>query len=122
MTIGLKYLLESFEFGANWQYKSGVLYSPLVDREPYTNPFTKNKTWLPIHGDPARKAPYHRLDLRFHWSFLIYDRLTGGFTLELWNAYNRTNYLQVRYNDKFTKEIPIAQLPIVPFLAVTLEF
>ena len=122
VTIGLNYLLESLEFGVNWQYKSGVLYSPLLDREPYTNPFTKNKTWLPIYGDPARKAPYHRLDLRVHWSFLIYDRWKGGLTLELWNAYNRTNYLQVRYNDNFTKEVPIAQLPIVPFLAVTAEF
>ncbi len=122
VTIGLNYLLESLEFGANWQYKSGVLYSPLLDRERYTNPFTKNKTWLPIHGDPARTAPYHRLNLRFHWSFLIYDRWKGGFTLELWNAYNRTNYLQVRYGDNYTKEVWIAQLPIVPFLAVTLEF
>ena len=122
LTIGLNYLLESLEFGANWQYKSGVLYSPLLDRERYTNPFTKNKTWLPIHGDPARTAPYHRLNLRFHWSFLIYDRWKGGFTLELWNAYNRTNYLQVRYGDNYTKEVWIAQLPIVPFLAVTLEF
>ncbi len=122
VTIGLNYLLESLEFGANWQYKSGVLYSPLLDRERYTNPFTKNKTWLPIHGEPARTAPYHRLNLRFHWSFLIYDRWKGGFTLELWNAYNRTNYLQVRYGDNYTKEVWIAQLPIVPFLAVTLEF
>ena len=122
LTIGLNYLLESLEFGANWQYKSGVLYSPLLDREPYINPFTKNKTWLPIHGEPARTVPYHRLNLRAHWSFLIYDRWKGGVTLELWNAYNRTNILQVRYNDKVTKEIPIAQLPIVPFLALTLEF
>ena len=122
MTIGLNYLLESLEFGANWQYKSGVLYSPLLDREPYTNPFTKNKTWLPIHGDPAREVPYHRLNLRFHWSFLIYDRYNGGLTLELWNAYNRTNILQVRYNDNYTKEVRITQLPIVPFLAVTLAF
>lgn len=121
-TIGLNYLLESLEFGVNWQYKSGVLYSPLLDREPYTNPFTKNKTWLPIYGDPEREAAYHRLDLRFHWSFLIYDRLKGGLTLELWNAYNRTNILQVRYNKNYTKEVPVAQLPIVPFLAVTLEF
>ena len=122
VTIGLNYLLESLEFGANWQYKSGVLYSPLLDREPYTNPFTKNKTWLPIYGDPARKAPYHRLDLRFHLSFLIWNRWKGGLTLELWNAYNRTNILQVRYNKNYTKDVPVAQLPIVPFLAVTLEF
>ena len=122
VTIGLNYLLESLEFGANWQYKSGVLYSPLVDREPYTNPFTKNNTWLPIYGEMEREAAYHRLDLRFHWSFLHVGRWKGGFTAELWNAYNRTNFLQVRYNKNYTKEVPVAQLPIVPFLALTLEF
>lgn len=129
--IGLNYLLDSWEFGANWQYKSGVLYSPLLDREPYTNPFTKNETWLPIYGDPERTAAYHRLDLRFHrsfqieefhWYFIHINNWKSGFTFELWNAYNRTNVLQVRYNPNYTKEIPIAQLPIVPFLAATLEF
>ena len=122
VTIGLNYLLESLEFGANWQYKSGVLYSPLLDREPYTNPFTKNKTWLPIYADPAREAAYHRLDLRLHWSFLNIGRWKGGFTAELWNAYNRTNILQVRYDGNYTKEVRITQLPIVPFFAATLEF
>ncbi|RKU36601.1 hypothetical protein C6496_13250 [Candidatus Poribacteria bacterium] len=129
--IGLNYLLGSWEFGANWQYKSGVLYSPLLDREPYTNPFTKNETWLPIYGDPERTAAYHRLDLRFHrsfqieefhWYFIHINNWKSGFTFELWNAYNRTNVLQVRYNPNYTKEIPIPQLPIVPFLAATLEF
>ena len=122
VTIGMNYRSNRWEFGANWQYKSGVLYSPLIAREPYTNPFTKNKTWLPIYGDPAREAAYHRLDLRFHLSFLNIGRWKGGFTAELWNAYNRTNILQVRYNRNYTKEVPVAQLPIVPFLALTLEF
>ncbi len=129
--IGLNYLLGSWEFGANWQYKSGILYSPLLDREPYTNPFTKNETWLPIYGDPERTAAYHRLDLRFHrslqieefhWYFIHINNWKGGVTFELWNAYNRTNILQVRYNQDYTKEVPIAQLPIVPFIALTLEF
>ena len=122
VTIGMNYQSDRWEFGANWQYKSGVLYSPLIAREPYTNPFTKNKTWLPIYGDPARAAAYHRLDLRFHLSFLNIGRWKGGFTAELWNAYNRTNILQVRYNKNYTKEVPVAQLPIIPFLAFTLEF
>ncbi len=122
--IGLNYLLGSWEFGANWHYKSGVLYSPLLDRERYINPFTKNKTWLPIYGDPERTTAYHRLDLRFHKTFFVTDRWKGGITLELWNAYNRSNLLQVRYNSDFTKQVPIDQLHIVPFFAVvgTLEF
>ena len=125
VTIGMKYQAASWEFSTNWQYKSGVLYSPLVDREPYTNPFTKNKTWLPIYGEMAREAAYHRLDLRLHKSFTSVfnlDNWKWGFTLELWNVYNRTNILQVRYNKDYTKEVRIAQLPLIPFIAVTAEF
>ncbi len=132
LTINLNYFYSTIEFGANWQYKSGILYAPLVGKERYTNPFTKRQVWVPIYGDPKRAVPYHRLDLRFYWSFfnditidwlfLEIDKLHGGFTIELWNVYNRTNPLQVRYNSEFTKEVPIAQLPIVPFLAMTIEF
>ena len=125
VTIGMNYESESWGCSANWQYKSGVLYSPLVDREPYTNPFTKNKTWLPIYGEMEREAAYHRLDLRMHKSFksvFNLDNWKWGFTLELWNVYNRTNILQVRYNENYTKEVRIAQLPLIPFIAVTAEF
>ena len=125
VTIGMKYQAESWQCSANWQYKNGVLYSPLVDRQPYTNPFTKNKTWLPIYGEMEREAPYHRLDLRVHKSFksvFNLDKWKWGFTLELWNVYNRRNILQVRYNKNYTKEIRIAQLPLIPFVAVTAEF
>ncbi len=124
-TIGMSYQAESWECSANWQYKSGVLYSPLVDREPYTNPFTKNKTWLPIYGEMAREAAYHRLDLRFHKSFksvFNIDKWKWGFTLEIWNVYNHRNILQVRYDENYTKEVRIAQLPMIPFVAVTAEF
>ena len=132
LTINLNYFYSAIEFGANWQYKSGILYAPLDGREEYTNPFTNKKTWIPIYGDPKRTAPYHRLDLRFHWSFfnditidwffLHIDKFNGGFTVELWNVYNRINPLQVRYNSEYTKEVPIAQLPIIPFLAAIFEF
>lgn len=132
LTINLNYFYFTIEFGANWQYKSGILYAPLAGREKYTNPFTNRQVWIPIYGDPKRTVPYHRLDLRFHWSFfnditidwlfLEVDKLNSGFTIELWNVYNRTNPLQVRYNSDFTEEVPIAQLPIVPFLALTIEF
>lgn len=132
LTINLNYFYSTIEFGANWQYKSGILYAPLAGRERYTNPFTDKDLWIPIYGDPKRTVPYHRLDLRFHWSFLNdltidwlfldIDKFNGGFTVEMWNVYNRVNLLQVRYNSDFTKEVPIAQLKTTPFLAATFVF
>lgn len=122
MSVGLNYTFSTLALGATWQYKSGTLYAPLAGRERYTNPFTKNQTWIPIYGELKRAAPYHRLDLRVHWSVLRINRFKLGFTAELWNAYNRTNILQVRYNANYTKEVQIAQLPLIPFLAFTMEY
>ena len=122
MSVGLNYTFSTLDLGATWQYKSGTLYAPLAGRERYTNPFTKNQTWIPIYGELKRAEPYHRLDLRVHWSVLRINRFKLGFTAELWNAYNRTNILQVRYNANYTKEVQIAQLPLIPFLAFTMEY
>ncbi len=122
LTLNLNYTSALWELGANWQYKSGVLYSPLIGRERYTNPFTKNQTWIGIYGEPRHTTPYHRLDLRFHRRVIRLNRWRFGITAELWNVYNRNNLLQVRYDANFTKHIPVSQLRIVPFLAVTLEF
>lgn len=122
MSVGLNYTFSTLELGATWQYKSGTLYAPLAGRERYTNPFSKNETWIPIYGELKRAEPYHRLDLRVHWSVLRINKFKLGFTAELWNAYNRTNILQVRYNANYTKEVQIAQLPLIPFLAFTMEY
>ena len=55
--------LDTLDISAKWQYQSGVLYAPLVDREIYTNPRTKEQKWRPIYGEWQRNVPYHRLDL-----------------------------------------------------------
>ena len=122
LSLNLNYKYNTLDIGANWRYKSGVLYVPLEGRERYTNPFSKKETWLPLYGEPLRTEPYHRLDLRIHWTYSHFDRFRAGFTFEIWNVYNRINSLQVRYNSDFTKEVPIAQLPRVPFIALTFEY
>lgn len=117
-------LIETLDVNTKWQYQSGVLYPPLVDHFLYTNPRTKEKKWRPIYGEWKRTAPYHRLDLslRFKLGGLADRGWELGFSLEVWNVYNRDNILEVRYNANFTKEEPVSQLPIIPFVAVTLEF
>ena len=118
-------LINTFDISAKWQYQSGVLYASLVDRKPFTNFRTKEKKWLPVHGDWKRTSPYHRLDLSLRFSLLGDLEDKGwelGLALEIWNVYNRNNILEVRYSRNFTKEEPISQLPIIPFLAITLEF
>ena len=118
-------LIESLDISAKWQYQSGVLYASLVGRKPFTSFRTKEKKWLPVHGEWKRTPPYHRLDLSLRFSLLGDLEDKGwelGLALEIWNVYNRNNILEVRYSQNFTKEEPISQLPIIPFLAITLEF
>ena len=122
VTTAARYSSESWRISAKWQYMSGALYSPLADRERYTNPFTKEQKWVPIYGERQRTPPYHRLDLAMAYAKPLGDLLTVEVRLEIWNVYNRANFLQVRYDSGFTKEVPNYQLPLVPFLAVTLEF
>lgn len=118
-------LIDTFDISAKWQYQSGVLYAPLVGRTPFTNFRTKEKKWRPLYGEWKRTSPYHRLDLSLRFSLLGGLEDKGwelGLALEIWNVYNRNNILEVRYNRNFTKEEPVSQLPIIPFLAITLEF
>ena len=118
-------LIESLDINAKWQYQSGVLYAPLVGRIPFTTFRTKEKKWRPLYGEWKRTSPYHRLDLSLRFSLLGGLEDKGwelGLALEVWNVYNRNNILEVRYSPNFTKEEPVSQLPIIPFLAITLDF
>ena len=118
-------LINAFDISGKWQYQSGVLYAPLVGRAPFTNFRTKEKKWRPLYGEWTRAAPYHRLDVSLRFGLLGGLEDKGwelGVALEIWNIYNRNNILEIRYSPNFTKEEPISQLPIIPFLAITLEF
>ncbi len=118
-------LIQTLDISAKWQYQSGVLYAPLIGRTPFTSARAGGSEWQPVYGDWKRTPPYHRLDLSLR--FQLFGDLAAqgwelGLALEIWNLYNRRNILEVRYNENFTREEPIAQLPIVPFVALTLEF
>ena len=118
-------LIKTLDLNAKWQYQSGVLYAPLTGRKIFTNFRTKEMKWQPIYGEWTRTTPYHRLDLSLY--FQLFGGLEDqdwklGFALEAWNVYNRNNILEVRYSPNFTKEEPISQLPIIPFIAMVLEF
>ena len=118
-------LINTLDISAKWQYQSGVLYAPLVGRTPFTTFRTKEEKWRPLYGEWKRTPPYHRLDLSLRFSLLGDLENKGwelGFALEIWNVYNRNNILEVRYSRNFTKEEPVSQLPIIPFVAMTLEF
>ena len=123
-TVTASYLLTStWEIGAKWQYRTGNPYTPVTDAEIVPHPETGRPRYNPIYGETnsVRVPPFHRLDLRISKSF-IYQRWRWGIFLELLNAYNRMNVLDVDYNRDYTEERNVHQLPVLPYLGLTVEF
>ena len=123
-TVTASYLLTStWEVGAKWQYRTGNPYTPVIDAEIVPHPDTGRPRYNPIYGETnsVRVPPFHRLDLRISKSF-IYQRWRWGIFLELLNAYNRKNVLDVDYNRDYTEERNVHQLPLIPYLGLTVEF
>ena len=123
-TVTASYMLTpTWEIGAKWQYRTGNPYTPVIDAEIVRHPDTGRPRYNPIYGETnsVRVPPFHRLDLRISKSF-IYHRWRWGIFLELLNAYNRKNVLDVDYNRNYTEERNVHQLPILPYLGLTVEF
>ena len=123
-TVTASYLLTStWEVGAKWQYRTGNPYTPVIEAEIVPHPDTGRPRYNPIYGETnsVRVPPFHRLDLRISKSF-IYQRWRWGIFLELLNAYNRMNVLDVDYNRDYTEERNVHQLPLIPYLGLTVEF
>ncbi len=123
-TLTTSYMLTpTWEIGVKWQYRTGNPYTPVVDAEIVPHPVTRLPRYVPVYGptNSERVSPFHRLDLRISKMF-IYQRWRWGIFLELLNAYNRKNVLDVDYNRNYTEERYLYQLPIVPYLGLTIEF
>ena len=116
-------LTPTWEIGAKWQYSTGNPYTPVVDAELLLHPTTGQPVYVAIFGETnsVRVDAFHRLDIRINKSF-IYDRWQMGIYLELLNAYNRKNVLDFDYNADYTEQEVVHQLPLIPYLGVTVEF
>ena len=117
-------LTPTWEIGAKWQYASGNPYTPVIGTTQEPNPTTGERTYRPIFGETnsRRYPPVHRLDLRLKKSF-IFNRWQMGAYLEVFNVYNRKNVLEFDYNEDYTElEETNTQLPLLPYLGVTVEF
>ncbi len=123
-TLTASYMITpTWEIGAKWQYRTGNPYTPVIGREIMPHPLTGMPRYTPLFGETnsVRIPPFHRLDLRISKSF-IYQRWRWGIFLELLNAYNRKNVLDVDYNRDYTQERNLYQLPLIPYLGLMVEF
>ena len=124
-TVIASYMLTpTWEIGAKWQYRTGNPYTPVIGADIVPHPDTGLPRYVPIYDEninSARVPPFHRLDLRISKSF-IYQRWRWGIFLELLNAYNRKNVLDVDYNRNYTEARNVHQLPLLLYPGLTVEF
>ena len=125
-----------FEIGAKWQYLSGTSEAPISTLILIQDPVTRGLNPLFAGLDRALTAgltPYHKLDLRISHKWNIWGMKIGGF-IEVLNVYNRKNTIKfVLEEGTFEvqgEEFEIdeqgvgegSQLPLLPYLGLTVEF
>ena len=116
-------LTPTWEIGAKWQYRTGNPYTPVTGTRLEPHPTTSQLRHVPVYGETnsRRVAPFQRLDLRISKSF-IYERWRWGIFLEIFNVFNHKNVLEFDYNEDYTDQEIIHQLPLIPYVGVTVEF
>lgn len=122
-----------WELSGRWNFGTGFPFTPTQGYYPgigFTSISGKpnvNYDYVSENGDPSllygdlnssRLTDYHRLDidLKRIWQLGAYSKLEA--TLGATNAYNREN---IFYFNRLTAE-PAYQLPIMPYLAMSLSF
>ncbi len=125
-----------FEIGAKWQYLSGTSEAPISAIVLIQDPVTRGLN--PLFASFSRflgveLTPYHKLDLRISYKWNFMDMKIGGF-IEVLNVYNRKNTIEFIQNpgtfEVQGEEITIeehevgeaSQLPLLPYLGLTVEF
>ncbi|MBM3240661.1 TonB-dependent receptor [Candidatus Poribacteria bacterium] len=116
-------LTPTWEIGAKWHYSTGTPYTPIIDSTKVYDPKAGRVRYYAIYGEvnSERLLPYHSLNISVNKTF-IFKRWRLSTYLEILNAYNRKNVLSIEYNDDYSEQEPVYQLPIIPYLGVKMEF
>ena len=125
-----------FEIGAKWQYLSGTAEAPISSIVLIQDPVTRGlnplfSSFSRVLG--AKLTPYHKLDFRISHKWNFMGMKIGGF-IEVLNVYNRKNTIEFIQNEGTFEiqgeEVTIEehevgtarQLPLLPYIGLTLEF
>lgn len=111
-----------WEIGFNWRYATGLPYTPVVDANLAVDG-ANGFRYEPVYGaaNSARLPYYSRLDVRASRTWTLAGAEIGGY-LEVLNALYRRNVLDISYNTDYTAEDKIYQLPIIPFIGLSMRF
>ena len=125
--VGNYNISPTFEIGAKWQYSSGTSGAHISEILLIQDPVTRGMRPLinNIQGEEGTASlvslpSYHRLDLRVSKTWNREGWQIGGF-LEILNVYNRKNVIKF-YNPAGDDVEEAPQLPITPYIGLTVEF
>ena len=97
------------------RYASGRPYTPIVSAER-----NLNGGWMPVRGETNshRFSPFHNLNLRVEWQFLLIRKLQGTTFIEIWNLSNRRNVLgfSYQYSEEYLNNVNAQPYHTTPFL------
>lgn len=124
--VGNYSIRPTFEIGAKWQYSSGTTGAHVSEILLIQDPMTRGMQ--PIFDDVqgewqvtmASLPSYHRLDMRMRKIWHRKGWQIEGF-LEILNVYNRKNIIKL-YNPAGDDVQEAPQLPIIPYIGLTVEF
>ena len=124
--VGNYSISPTLEIGGKWQYSSGTSGTHVSEILLIQDPITRGMQ--PIFSDiqgedeiPLVLLPsYHRLDLRVSKTWHRKGWQIGGF-LEILNVYNRRNTIKY-YNPAGDNVQEVPQLPIIPYIGLTIGF
>ncbi len=111
-----------WEIGFKWHYATGLPYTPVVDAN-LARDGASGFYYEPAFGptNSARLPYYSRLDVRASRTWTLAGAEIGGY-LEILNALYRRNVLDISYNDDYSAEEKVYQLPIIPFIGLSMRF
>ena len=118
--LGSVRLGRGWEFGARFQYASGMPYTPVV-RALYNS---TTDAYVPVLGarNSERYPAFHQLDLRVekHWQI---DWLKLTAYLDVLNLYSNRRAIDIQYNEDYSAwtyyKFP---LPMIPSIGLRGEF
>ena len=111
-----------WEIGFKWHYATGLPYTPVVDAQIVRVGLSKFRI-EPVYGETnSERFPYYsRVDVRASRNWELAGAEIGAY-LEVWNAMYRKNVLDINYSSDYSEEEPIYQLPLVPFVGLSMRF
>ena len=113
---------EKWNVGVKRQYTTGLPYTPVIGARAVAGA-DGAVDYAPVYGarNSVRAPAFDRMDVRVARRFTLAGVPAEAY-LEVLNATNRRNVMDTEYNENYSEEEPVYQLPRIPFIGIVARF